>query len=58
LSYRLPLPIERGMLDFVMSLKPDDRAEQRVGRLLIDLEVRDSLPITALPFTAPPWCRK
>lgn len=50
LSYRLPLPIERGLLDFVMSLKPDDQEEQQVGRLVIDLEVRDDLPITALTF--------
>jgi Ca-activated chloride channel homolog len=50
MSYRWPTPIERGLLDVVLPLRPDDGGEQRIGRVVIDIEVADDLPIKNIAF--------
>ncbi|MDP8225945.1 MAG: VIT domain-containing protein [Candidatus Lernaella stagnicola] len=52
MSYRWPTPIERGMLDIVLPLRPGAGGAQRVGRLVIDIEIEelDDLPIESVAF--------
>lgn len=50
MTYRMPVPIERGQLDFVLPLKPNEGGVQKVGRLIIDIEVDTGLPVENIAF--------
>jgi Ca-activated chloride channel family protein len=50
LSYRAPAPIERGLLDFVLSLAPTGEGALQAGKLVIDIEAADDLPLENLTF--------
>lgn len=50
MTYAVPAPIERGRLDFVLPLKPDDGAVQTAKHFVFDVFFAAGLPVTDVAF--------
>jgi len=50
LTYRLPALLERGQLNFVLPLMPNEGEQQTAAHLVLDLEVANGLPLENLAF--------